>query len=153
VNRYRKQRRETSLEEQEEAGTQFEAAPTSLANVTDHSPLVMATDATLAQLNDEDRYILASYHLDGRRLAEIAKSLGVHESTISRRVEKIAGQVRAGILKHLQKQGLSRRQAEEAMEADVRDIHVDVRARMAGNAGDSLQESGTRAFNPGKDSR
>jgi RNA polymerase sigma-70 factor (ECF subfamily) len=153
VNRYRKQRRETSLEEQEEAGTQFEAAPTSLANVTDHSPLVMATDAALAQLNDEDRYILASYHLDGRRLAEIAKTLGVHESTISRRVEKIAAQVRAGILKHLQKQGLSRRQAEEAMQADVRDVHVEVRRHMAQNTAHPLQESGNRTFSPGKDSK
>ena len=153
VNRYRKQKRETSLEEQEEAGAQFEAKPASSEAVIDHSPLVMATDATLAQLSDEDRYILASYHLDGRRLAEIAKTLGVHESTISRRVEKIAAQVRAGILKHLQKQGLSRRQAEEEMAADVRDVNVDVRARMAQHAGNPLQEGANRAFSQGKESK
>jgi RNA polymerase sigma-70 factor (ECF subfamily) len=147
VNRYRKQKRETSLEEQAEAGAQFAAAPPSNA-IPDHAALVNATDATLSQLEDEDRFILASYHLDGRRLADIAKTLGVHESTISRRVDKIATQVRAGILKHLQRQGLSRRQAEEAMAADVRDVQVDVRSRLR-----AVQESEERAFFQGKESK
>jgi len=72
----------------------------------------------------------------------------VHESTISRKVEKIAGQVRSGILKHLQKGGMSRREAEEALEIDVRDVQIDVRTRLAaGNlSGNGLQADAGRAF-------
>jgi RNA polymerase sigma-70 factor (ECF subfamily) len=130
VNRYRKVKREVSIEEQEEAGVQFAANGQATAVHLDHAQLAVATDAALAELTSEERYILASYHLDGRKLAEIAKTLGVHESTISRRVEKIAGRVRNGILKHLQKGGMSRRQAEEALETDVRDVQIDVRAKI-----------------------
>jgi RNA polymerase sigma-70 factor (ECF subfamily) len=149
VNRYRKVRREVSLEEQEEAGAQFAAADGHAAPAfSEHAALASATDAALAELSSEERYILASYHLDGRKLAEIAKTLGVHESTISRKVDKIAAQVRSGILKHLQKSGMSRRQAEEALEADVRDIQIDVRTRLAsGNlSGNGLQADAGRAF-------
>jgi RNA polymerase sigma-70 factor (ECF subfamily) len=146
VNRYRKTKREVSIEEQEDAGMQFaaadgEAVPASV----EHAQLASATDATLAELSAEDRYILASYHLDGRKLAEIAKTLGVHESTISRRVEKIASQVRSGILTHLQKAGMSRRQAEEALEADVRDVQIDVRTRLAQAAPGDLSRANPRS--------
>ena len=57
--------------------------------------------------------------------------LGVHESTISRRVEKLASTLRKKILDRLGKRGMSRRQAEEALEADVRDLAVDVRRHLA----------------------
>lgn len=156
VNRYRKVKREVSIEQQEEAGMQFAAADGAAAPATlDHAQLASATDAALAELSAEDRYILASYHLDGRKLAEIANTLGVHESTISRRVEKIAGQVRSGILKHLQKDGMSRRQAEEALETDVRDVQIDVRSRLAQAGPENLspsrlQAGASRAFSEGE---
>lgn len=141
VNRYRKVKREVSIEEQEEAGVQFAADGHATPVAIDHAQLAVATDAALAELSREDRYILASYHLDGRKLAEIAKTLGVHESTISRKVEKIAGQVRTSLLKHLQKGGMSRRQAEEALETDVRDVHIDVRAHLAQGAPENLSRT------------
>jgi RNA polymerase sigma-70 factor (ECF subfamily) len=150
VNRYRKTRKETSLEEQEEAGVQFAAPKAGSPEGADHSAIAKATDTALAELDDEDRYILASYHLDGRKLAEIAKILGVHESTISRRVEKIAVRVRSAILKHLQKQGMSRRQAEESLEVDVRDIAIDVRAAV-GKAVSAVQEPQLKAFTQGEE--
>jgi RNA polymerase sigma-70 factor (ECF subfamily) len=94
------------------------------------------------------------YHLDGRKLADIAKTLRVHESTISRRVDKITAQVRSGILKHLQKQGLNKRQAEEALEVDVRDVSIDVRTRLSSNSSArSLQDGARRAFIQGEDSK
>jgi len=46
--------------------------------------LESATDEALAALPAEDRVVLAAYYLDGRTLAEVARMLGVHESTISR---------------------------------------------------------------------
>jgi RNA polymerase sigma-70 factor (ECF subfamily) len=141
VNRYRKVKREVSIEEQEEAGVQFAANGESTPVQIDHAQLAVATDAALAELSSEERYILASYHLDGRKLADIAKTLGVHESTISRKVEKIAGQVRTGILKHLQKGGMSRRQAEEALETDVRDVQIDVRTPLAQAGPENLSDT------------
>jgi RNA polymerase sigma-70 factor (ECF subfamily) len=151
VNRFRKVKRETSLEAQEEAGVQF-AAPKPDGNApTQAATLKLATEIAIGELSGEDKYILASYHLDGRKLAEIAKTLGVHESTISRKVERIATQLRSTILKHLQNQGLSRRQAEEALEADVRDIDMDVRGKFTQMPPRDLQAGAKRAFSKGEE--
>jgi RNA polymerase sigma-70 factor (ECF subfamily) len=129
VNRYRAQRRNVSLEEQEEAGAQF-AAPAAAATEETDPRVPAATDAALAALPPEQRYVLAAYFLDGRTLAEIARALGVHESTISRKLEKIVTGLRKGIREGLVARGMSRRQAEEAMQSDVRDLAVDVRTRL-----------------------
>jgi RNA polymerase sigma-70 factor (ECF subfamily) len=135
VNRYRKRKREVSLEEESEAGVQF-AAPPVVENKELRQPVVIATDVALADLSSEDRFILASYYLDKRTLADIARSLRVHESTISRKVEKLAKSVRKKILDDLVKSGMSRRQAEEAMEFDVRDWPglADLRIQLAREA-------------------
>ena len=129
VNRYRRGRKYVSLDEESEEGVQFAAADPEPV-VTVDSRLEIATDEALAALPAEDRFILASYHLDGRTLAEIARTLGVHESTISRRVEKLAKSVRKQILAALGRTGMSRRQAREAMEVDVRDLRVNIRNRL-----------------------
>jgi len=130
VNRFRKQKRLVSLEEQEEAGAQFEAAPAAPPESTLDPRVAAATDRALAELAAEDRYILAAYYLDGRTLADVARTLGVHESTVSRKVERLAHKLRKDILSHLTKAGMGRRQAEEAMEVDVRDLAVDVRTQL-----------------------
>lgn len=129
VNRFRKQKRLVSLEEQEEAGAQFEASPPAPESALDPR-VAAATDRALAELTAEDRFILASYYLDERTLAEVARSLGVHESTVSRKVERLAHKLRKDILSHLMKGGMGRRQAEEAMEVDVQDLAVDVRRQL-----------------------
>lgn len=130
VNRYRRTRRFVSLEEEGEDGSQF-AAPEPEPVASADSRLESATDAALASLPSEDRLVLAAYYLDGRTLAEIARMLGVHESTISRRVDKLAKSLRKKILTALMQQGMSRRQAEEALEADVRDLQMDIRRSLA----------------------
>ena len=129
INRHRSQRRLVSLEEQAEAGVQFRAKDPEPAPVLDPR-LEAATDDALSALPAEDRFILASYYLDGRTLAGIASLLGVHESTISRKVEKITRSIRKQIVAGLIRRGMSRAQAEEALEADVRDFSVDVRSRL-----------------------
>ena len=83
--------------------------------------------------------VLAAYYLDGRTLAEIARMLAVHESTISRKVDKLAKALRQKILAGMVQQGMSRRQAEEAFEMDVRDLQVDIRRSLA-------QDSPARAW-------
>lgn len=144
VNRYRRGKRLVSLEEKEEAGVQF-AAPAPQASAPVDARLEAATDQALASLAAEDRFILAAYFLDQRTLAEIAQTLGVHESTISRKLGKITAGLRKQILSGLRQRGMSRRQAEEALEADVRDISLDIRGR--------LQETAARTFSGKKEAR
>lgn len=83
--------------------------------------------------------MLSAYYLDGRTLAEIARMLGVHESTISRKIDKLAKSLRKQIAATLVRGGMSRRQAEEALEVDVRDLQVDIRRTLA-------QETSASAF-------
>jgi len=97
----------------------------------------------LAALPAEDRFVLASYYLDHRTLAEIARTLRVHESTISRRLDKLAKTLRKQILATLRRKGMSRRQAEEALQMDVRDLHVDIRTCLA-------QETSAKPFSDKK---
>ncbi|HSE50467.1 MAG TPA: sigma-70 family RNA polymerase sigma factor [Terriglobales bacterium] len=133
VNRYRTRKKLVSLDEENEEGVQF-AAPVVEDAVPVDPRLEAAVDSVFAALPAEDRYILASYFLDQRTLAEVAKTLGVHESTISRKLDKLTGQLRKHILDALVKRGMSRRQAEEALAADVRDLQVNIRGRLAQDA-------------------
>lgn len=146
VNRYRSQKRTVSLEEQEEDGVQFAAPVADDRPAVADSRLDQAIDAALSAVPAEERYILAAYFLDGRTLAEIARTLGVHESTISRKVERLTTSLRRKILEELAARGMSRRQAEEALDADVRDLRVDVRARLAQDTGAApfLEKKGTK---------
>jgi RNA polymerase sigma-70 factor, ECF subfamily len=130
VNRYRRTKRMVSLDEESEDGTQY-AAPEPEPLPSADARLESATDAALASLDREDRMVLAAYYLDGRTLAEIARMLGVHESTISRKIDKLAKSLRKKILAGMMQQGMARRQAEEALEVDVRDLQVDIRRSLA----------------------
>jgi RNA polymerase sigma-70 factor (ECF subfamily) len=130
VNRYRRQKRTVSLDEETEGGVQF-AAPDRDASVSVDPRLESAIDEALGTLPPEDRLILAAYYLDGRTLAEIACLLSLHESTISRKLDKLAKSLRKCILAGLGRLGMSRRQAQEALEIDVRDLTLNIRGRLA----------------------
>ena len=138
VNRYRKRKRLVSLDEEAEEGVQFAAVQAEPAPSADPR-LEQAIDDALKGLEAEDKYVLASYFLDNRTLAEVARTLGVHESTISRKVDKLAKNLRKQILSNLTRGGMSRRQAEEALLTDVRDLQVNIRSRL-------VQESAAPAF-------
>jgi RNA polymerase sigma-70 factor (ECF subfamily) len=124
VNRCRRERRMVELDEQRTAQ--------SAASVAAHIDprLEHATDQALESLSGEERFILVRWFLDGRTLAEVARIFGVHESTVSRRVDKITAALRKRIVRGLRERGMSARQAEEALDADVRDLAVDVRGRL-----------------------
>jgi len=141
VNRYRRQRRLVSLDEETEEGVQFAAARSEVVVVD--ARVDAAVDETLAELPAADRFILASYFLDERTLAEIARTLHVHESTICRKVDKLARTLRKRILTSLVRRGMSRQQALEALEVDVRDLRVNIRGRL-------MQEAATPAFSEKK---
>jgi RNA polymerase sigma-70 factor (ECF subfamily) len=143
VNRYRKQKRLVSLEEQTEEGVQFSSADPGPSMPAD-TRLGAAVDAALEQLAAEDRLVLASYYLDNRTLTEIGRLVGVHESTVSRRLEKLLKGLRKQVMAGLLARGMNRGQAEEALEADVRYLQVDVSRK--------LQETRSAAFQQDKGS-
>ncbi|HVG90009.1 MAG TPA: sigma-70 family RNA polymerase sigma factor [Alphaproteobacteria bacterium] len=140
VNRYRKTKRLVSLEEQAEDGVQFSAAAPSSPSSPLDSRLGAALDEALGQLADEDRLVLASYYLDDRTLTEIGRVVGVHESTISRRLEKLLKTLRKQVLAGLVSRGMNRGQAEEALEADVRYLQVDVTRKLQENRPAAFQQ-------------
>jgi len=126
VNQYRRTKRETSLEAAVEEGKQFAAQ--AIETQQPDNRVDVATGAELAALEPEQRFLLAAYYLDRRTLAEIGKLLHVHESTISRKLERATAALRKRIRKRLIAEGMSGRQADEAMEGvDVRDMQVKVR--------------------------
>ncbi|MGC2112830.1 MAG: sigma-70 family RNA polymerase sigma factor [Candidatus Korobacteraceae bacterium] len=127
INQYRRTRRETSMEAAIEEGKQFPATEPAESSPAD-ARLATTTASELAALDAQDRFLLAAYYLDRRTLAEIAKLLRVHESTISRKLDRATTRLRKGIRKRLLAAGMSPRQADEAMQdVDVRDLPVNVR--------------------------
>ncbi len=142
VNRYRRQKRMVSLDEETEEGAQFATPDPEPAQAVD-ARLEFVTDEVLGALAADERFILAAYYLDGRTLAEIARILAVHESTISRKLDKVVKSLRKQVLAGLARKGMSRRQAEEALAIDVRDITLNLRDRLA-------QDSSPEAFHKKK---
>lgn len=123
IDHHRRTRRESALDD-------FDApapAPTPIPLSAELSRLSGALRTTLQGLSGEDRFLLSSYFLDQRTLAEIGRTLQVHEATISRRLKRLTGDLRHRLLDQLQSGGLSRRAAEEALGADPRDLEINLR--------------------------
>jgi RNA polymerase sigma-70 factor, ECF subfamily len=129
INRYRRERRLVSLDDEDDKGDRL-PAPDPEQTIAVDARLESSTDEVLAALSGEERFLLASYYLDGRTLAEISRQLGVHESTVSRKLDKVAKSLRKQIIGALVKRGMSRRQAEEALDVDVRDLQVNLRKHL-----------------------
>jgi RNA polymerase sigma-70 factor (ECF subfamily) len=126
INRYRSAKKTVSLEEQIEEGLQLQAPVAEQSAPSSDAEL--AAGEVLKMLSVEDRVLLVSYYLDGRTLAEIARVLQVHESTISRKLDRLTGAIRKDIRARLVRRGMSARQADEAMrDLDVRDVSLNVR--------------------------
>ena len=130
IDRHRSQSREVSLEQQIEAGVSF-ADRTPAPTAQPDRRMAAAVSQELAALGDEERFLLASYYLDERTLANIGRQLRVHESTISRRLERLTGELRKRVRKRLEAAGVDRGRCEELLqEFDVRDLNVDVAANL-----------------------
>ena len=138
INQYRRTRRESSLEAAIEDGKQFAIAEPEVSPAD--SRLEAATAKELATLSAEERFLLAAYYLDRRTLAEIGRVLGVHESTLSRKLDRVTAALRKNIRRRLLELGMSARQADEVMQdMDVRDLNVKVRESLG-------QDGGTLSF-------
>jgi RNA polymerase sigma-70 factor (ECF subfamily) len=123
VDHHRRTRREEPLEEEGAFEPQAAVEANEMPDVT-LQMLSEAVGEALRVQGDEERFILAVYFLDGRTLHQIGAVLGVHEATVSRKVKRTTEAVRKQVVKNLQRRGMSRRQAEEALEADPRDVRL-----------------------------
>ncbi|MGC2656580.1 MAG: sigma-70 family RNA polymerase sigma factor [Bryobacteraceae bacterium] len=141
VNRFRTARKLVALDEAAEVKAQSEL--TEKCSAAEQTHLAHATDTALASLSAEDRFLLAAYYLDQRTLAEIARMLRLHESSVSRRLQKITLALRHRIVKELGRAGIDKRAAIEMLQLDVRDINgslgVSVQTRL-------VQEKQTESF-------
>jgi RNA polymerase sigma-70 factor (ECF subfamily) len=120
VDHHRRVHREEPLEE-------FDGAKASRVESAETDPAVLprltgAVKEALESQGAEDRFLLASYYLDGRTLHQLASVLGVHEATVSRKLKRATGAIRKQILRGLERRGMSRREAEEALATDPRDL-------------------------------
>jgi RNA polymerase sigma-70 factor (ECF subfamily) len=138
VNQIRRERRLVSFDEQIQSGMPACAgqAPRPVDGRVEE-----AIDAALGELSAKERVVLAAYYLDGRTLTEIARMLRLHESTVSRRLNKIIRVLRKRILRGLRQRGMSTSEAEGAMHGDVRDLNVDIRSRLGGKNSDARSEN------------
>jgi RNA polymerase sigma-70 factor (ECF subfamily) len=103
-----------------------------------------AIEEALQRRPAEDRFLLASYYIDGRTLLQIAQVLHVHEATVSRKLRRVTGDLRKQVLKNLQASGLSRRAAEEALGADPRDLDLNLKKLLQNPHSDAFQEKAAR---------
>jgi RNA polymerase sigma-70 factor (ECF subfamily) len=91
------------------------------------SQLDRAIEDALRGRDAEERYLLAAYYLDEQTLLQIARVLGVHEATVSRKLKRATEDTRKQVLRNLERGGLSRRAAAEALGADPRDLNVNLK--------------------------
>jgi RNA polymerase sigma-70 factor (ECF subfamily) len=122
VDHYRRTFREEALDEQTYDAASLDGPPPPPPESA--SALAQAVRASLSDEPAEERFLLAAYYLDGRTLAEIGKLLRVHEATISRRLKRATESVRKRLLRHLEKNGMNHRAAEEVLGTDPRDLDL-----------------------------
>ena len=113
-------------------------APSALPIPVEANALTSAVASTLGELDPEDRFLLAAYYLDRQTLLQIARTINVHEATISRRLKRLLEGLRIRLLKNLCAGGMSKAAAQEALGTDPRDLEINLRAL--------LQTSQTGAF-------
>jgi RNA polymerase sigma-70 factor (ECF subfamily) len=132
---HRRTYREGPLDDLDSPALAASPIPSELAHL---AQLTAAVARTLQGLAAEDRFLLSAYYLDRQTLLQIARTLAVHEATISRRLKRLTASLRKQLLGNLISGGLSKAAAEEALGADPRDIEINLRRL--------LQTSQTPAF-------
>jgi RNA polymerase sigma-70 factor (ECF subfamily) len=134
VDHHRRTYREIPLDDLDAPAPAAASAPLP----TELNRLKQCVSQTFAALLPEDRFLLVSYFLDQKTLLQISRLLQVHEATVSRKLKRLAADIRKQLLRNLQAGGLSKQAAEEALGTDPRDLDINLRL--------SLQSSQSAAF-------
>jgi len=140
VDHHRRTRRELPPDDPADGYEPPAAIPEPETPPADLQLLSKAIAEALRQLGVEDRFLLASYYLDERTLLEIAPLLHVHEATISRKLHRVTGGLRKQVVRNLQRLGLSKPVAQEALGADPRDLNLNLKKILQISSLDTFQE-------------
>jgi RNA polymerase sigma-70 factor (ECF subfamily) len=124
VDHHRKTWREEQLPDVSESAAcePAAAAPEPAASPQELTLLAAAIQHCLTRQSAEDRFLLIAYYLDQRTLLQIARTLNVHEATVSRKLRRSVEDLRKALLRNLEERGLSKRAAKEALGVDPRDL-------------------------------
>jgi RNA polymerase sigma-70 factor (ECF subfamily) len=136
VDHHRRSRREQPLEEIDVPAAD---APRQTP-CAELSQLERAIEHALEERDAEERFLLAAYYLDGQTLLQIARVLAVHEATVSRKLRRATEGTRKQVLRNLRCEGLSRRAAEEALNADPRDLDVKLKKLLQNSQIEAFKE-------------
>ncbi len=143
VDHYRRHRRETPLDEHEEPVASSNAQTASDGDFSAGGAVLRkAVEGALHDLNPEERFLLTAYYLDGRTLRELAPLLMTHSSTVHRRLERLTAQLRKHVLKDLRRAGFDRRQAQEILSVDVRDLEIPLKKILQLSSSETFPLSG-----------
>jgi len=123
VDHHRRTRREAPLETMDASAPEPDPQP----QPRDLTRLELAVEQALRACQNEERFLLAAYYLDGQTLLQVGRVLGVHEATISRKLQRATGEIRKRVLVYLQQSGMGRRAAEETLGADPRDLELNLK--------------------------
>jgi RNA polymerase sigma-70 factor (ECF subfamily) len=142
IDHYRARQRTVSLENRLDLlGT---LCASQASSPPQHDPrLHQAIHAAFSQRTPEERFLLSAYFFDAWTLAEIAKATGVHESSVSRRLNRIVKQLRACVRRKLHTAGMSNSQIEESFTTGILELSMDLRELLT--RGSRLEVSGSDA--------
>jgi RNA polymerase sigma-70 factor, ECF subfamily len=144
VDHHRRTRHEAPFEEtMEECDAPAPELPRE-SPASELSRLQHAVEEAVAKQPVEERYLLAAYYLDEQTLKQIAQVLGVHEATVSRKLQRATGEIRKQVLRNLECSGLSRRAAKEALGADPRDLDVNLKKLLQNWQTEAFKERAVR---------
>jgi RNA polymerase sigma-70 factor, ECF subfamily len=126
------------------------AAPeTSDPDSVEPGVVAQALSKTLGELPPEDRFLLSAYFLDRQTLLQIARTINVHEGTVSRRLTRLLNEIRRQLLTSLQQHsGLSKHAALEALGTDPRDLEINLRTLLQSSQLAPFSNRGESAASP-----
>lgn len=134
VDRHRRTMREMPLEANDPPAAAHSQTPSQEVVVR----LEQSLKETLADTAPEERFMLSAWFLDQRTLLEISRVMGVHEATISRRLQRLTARLHDELLRKLTAAGMSGAAAREALGTEPGDLDINLRKL--------LQSSQTGAF-------
>ena len=104
------------------------------------SLLEFAIEEAVRKQQAEERFLLVAYYLDGQTLKQIASVLGIHEATVSRKLHRTTEGIRKQVLRSLERRGMSRQAAQEALGVDPRDLNVNLKKLLQNSQIETFQE-------------
>lgn len=138
VDNHRRFRRETPITNEDLPA----ASPASVPASDMLLRLGQSLTTTLGAIAPEERFLLSAWFLDRRTLLEISDILHVHESTVSRRLQRLTARLHEDLLKNLQISGLSKAAAEEALGTDPRDLDINLRTLLQASQKSAFLQQG-----------